>query len=429
MSTCTPNGKRNRRMNWRRILLTSALALFLVAFFAVASVYVFLSGLAPEENGEDNSGLKELPQPEPDARIHVLVMGIDADDVINGGGNSARSDTLFLVTFDPLTKESSVLFLPRDTRVDIPGRNEPEKLAHAHAYGGPERVIETVTNFLDVPIHYYARVDFSAFVGVIDVLGGVTLDVEEYMYYEDPTQNLYIDIPPGIHEMDGETALKFVRYRNGSDIDRIGRQKDFLRALFDEMLQIQTVTKIPALASKVTNHVDTNMPPARIISLSQFASSMSGDDLTIDLLPGRAGYLNGISYWFTDQEEIEELIEALVLGIRRPENEGISVAVYNGGGIPGAASDVARRLERLGYFIAEIGDAEDLGDDRYSQTRVEICPETDPFHGKHMVRVLNVIMSEGESAELYTIREGTIGVDGPVMLAIYVGEDYQGLAR
>ncbi|MFO7941069.1 MAG: LCP family protein [Bacillota bacterium] len=416
---------------WKRLLLGLILALVFVGLFAFTAAYTFLSGLGPGVEEEEALVAMEIPEPEPDSRIHVLILGLDDPQEENGRGNPTRSDTMILGTFDPLTGESSLLSIPRDTRVDIPERPSPEKINHAHAYGGVGRSIETVKDFLDVPIHYYIRVDFRAFREIIDVVGGVTIDVEEDMYYEDPTQDLYIDIPAGTQVMDGETALKYVRYRgkNGSDIARIERQQKFLKSLMEELLRVENVVRIPALAEKVATNVDTNMKPGRIVSLAKAMASVSLDDVSMTMVPGKAGYIDGVSYWMPDEGAIEDLVEGTILGISREDADGLEIAVFNGGGVPGAAEDVSERIENLGYKVVHVGEAPDMGNGRYEETRV--VSRTEGMSDKILVRTLKIILGEDAGVALY--RENgerpAEGETSPGDVQIYVGADYDSIVR
>lgn len=420
------------RPRWQKILIGIALAIVFVGLFTVTAAYTFLSGLGPGVADEETLGAMEIPEPEPDSRIHILVLGLD--DPLGDGAtqNPTRSDTMILATFDPLTREGNLVFIPRDTRVHIPERPTMEKINHAHAYGGVGRAIETVKDFLDVPVHYYVRIDFQAFVEIIDVIGGVEMEVERRMTYEDPTQDLYIDIPAGTHQMDGETALKYVRYRNGSDIDRIGRQKQFLERLLAELFSVANVIRIPALAERISANVDTNMQPSRMVSLARAASGMSQEDFDMHMIPGTADYIGGVSYWLHDDAATRELVEREILGISHSGDHSIKVAVLNGGGIEGAADTLAGRISELGYEVIHVGDAPDMGADRYDESRV--TSYIDGNADKVLVRTLKILMGDDASVSLY--REGgndhdeeSSGESPSEDLRVYVGADFEGLVR
>ena len=414
---------------WKQILFGLLIAIALATLFTATATYTFLSGLGPGVDDEDALVAMEIPEPEPDSRVHILILGLDDPLGQGSSTNPTRSDTMILATFDPLTNQSNLVFIPRDTRVRIPERPSREKINHAHAYGGVGRAIETVKDFLDVPIHYYVRVDFKAFKEIIDVIGGVTIEVSTHMKYEDPTQDLYIDIPPGTHLMDGEMALKFVRYRNGSDIDRIGRQQQFLNSLVSQMLKVENVVRIPSLAERVSANVDTNMQPSRIIGMARSVASLVAEDFDMHMIPGRADYIDGISYWIADEEETRALVEREVLGLVRDSEDPVSVAVYNGGGVSGAAAEVADRIEVLGYEVVRVEDADDIGDSRYEHTRVVSHSSSDA--DEIFVRTLKVLLGEDSEVSLFRgdRQASETGQDSTEDLSLYIGADYQGLVR
>lgn len=417
------SGPGKRVFCWKRVGLLLGIGLALILLFAVTSVYVFLSGLSGE-NGDTIAW--EIPAPEPGERIHVLILGVDAEQPMDGSARvPSRSDTIFLATLDPVTSEANVVFIPRDTWAVIPGRPEPEKIGHAFAHGGAKLAIDSVSLLLNIPVHYYIRVDFPGFAQIIDTIGGVPMDVESDMYYVDPTQDLVIDIPAGNHHMDGETALHYVRFRNGSDIERIDRQKNFLRVVLGELFRVDNVLQLPELARQVSDYVDTNMSPTRMVSFVRSAMSLSGDDVPMAMVPGDASYHQRISYWFPRADETRIMVDTLIRGLVREENAEITVEVLNGGGIPGVARQVAERLRAYGYDVVHVDNAPDMGNEKYESTRVVDRSGDDGVAGQLIVRALRSFMSDESEIELYNGKARPDGDEGdPVMISIYVGADY-----
>src|SRR5690606_32900071 len=142
----------------------------------------------------------------------VLVLGVDRRE-----GDRGRSDTMLLVVpraFGGL----KLLSIPRDTRVELPGRG-PGKINAAYAYDGPQASAEAVARLLDIPAPTPVVVDFQAAAAVVDAMGGITLTVERPMRYRDPYQDLVIDLEPGTQRLDGDRALGFVRFRSDAQGD------------------------------------------------------------------------------------------------------------------------------------------------------------------------------------------------------------------
>lgn len=169
-----------------------------------------------------------------------MIMGVDERD-----DDVGRSDTLMVATLDPKKDHAALMSIPRDTRVKIKGHGW-DKINAAYAYGsakgGPEAgeklTQRTVEDFLGVNMDHYVVINIQAFQKIIDAIGGIDIDVEKRMYYEDPWDDdggLIIDLQPGMQHMDGKTAVTYVRYRDEEgDIGRIKRQQKFMKACMDK---------------------------------------------------------------------------------------------------------------------------------------------------------------------------------------------------
>ncbi|MEG1346199.1 MAG: LCP family protein, partial [Acidaminococcaceae bacterium] len=177
-------------------------------------------------------------------RINVLILGIDDGDSEDFEGPK-RTDAMLVASFDPDHNEVALVSIPRDTRVQIPGRVGLDKINHAHAYGGVLLAKQTVANLLKIPIHYYVLLNWQGFIDVINIIGGVDMYVEDNMNYEDPYADLKIHITKGYQHLDGKLAGEYVRFRSDElgDIGRVQRQQRFLKALASEFFNLTNVIK------------------------------------------------------------------------------------------------------------------------------------------------------------------------------------------
>lgn len=272
---------------------TFSIFLVLMAFLAVtvASYFMFSSGLEKTKR-TGTAGLISAQD-----KINILVMGVDerADDV-------GRSDTMFVVTVDTKTKSVAMLSIPRDTRVRIPG-NGWDKINHAYADGGHKLTQQAVEGLMGITIDHYVLINFSGFQKIVDAIGGVDIDVEKRMYYEDPYDGngLVIDLKPGLQHMDGKTAIKYVRYRDEEgDIGRIQRQQKFIKALFKEVASPSVLTKIPAIIREVSATIKSDMSTTEMLNLAQIVNDAYKQGLKTDMVPGKPAYIDDISYWLPD---------------------------------------------------------------------------------------------------------------------------------
>lgn len=329
--------------------------------------------------------------------LNIMIMGVDrrADDV-------GRSDTLMVLTYNPADKKASLLSLPRDTRVHIE-KNDYDKINHAYAYGGHELTQKTVEAFLNVPMDYYVMIDVHAFEKIVDAVGGVDIDVEKRMYYEDPWDDdggLVIDLYPGKQHMDGKTAIQYVRYRDGEgDIGRINRQQKFMKALMSQVISPSVLPKLPEIIKNVSSAVQTNMPLDMMITLITDLPTIQQNGLNSAMIPGKPAYIEDISYWIPDIAKSRELIaqnmnitldakaqkdtettieqykKSLPKGLKMGDsaddaaeektdktnetaspvkNEDITVLVINSSGINGAGAEVADILKHKGFKISSV---------------------------------------------------------------------------
>ena len=245
----------------------------------------------------ENGGSGPIPQTfwEPwqgTDRVNILVLGVDERESEEGPW---RTDTILILTVDPLTLSAGMLSVPRDLWVPIPGYDQG-RINTAHylgdAYdlpgGGPGLAVETVQHNLGVPIHYYVRLNFRAFVEAIDLIGGLDIYVEEEIDdpeypSSDPLRPYDYDplyIPSGMIHMDGELTLKYARTRHssGGDFDRAARQQQVLRAILETVtaqnLLPVLITQVPQFWETLTGSIATDLTLPEILSLGSLVTEI-----------------------------------------------------------------------------------------------------------------------------------------------------------
>lgn len=414
---------RRSRLVLRVLAITGIVLVFLV-FISGVALYVVLNGLSNPVH------FVNLAEAVPGTRINVLVMGLDAPLDSHGRAvpefnvhraSGSRTDTMMLVSVDPETKEVGILSLPRDSRVIIAGRENEgyDKLAHAHAYGGPDMTVATVSRLLHVPIHYYVRMNSAGAGKIVDLLGGVELYVERDMHYRDTAQNLYINLHEGLQVLNGQDAVGYLRFRGGgSDIDRIERQQKFLRALREELFRLGTITKIPSLVGQVMNLVDTNMTPADMLRFARMAVGMGGVEPKTGILPGDIRTVEDpgrppLSYWVLHPDEVAQEVDRIVWGVDPQANSQITVEVQNGTTVSGLAAQFAEELRRQGYNVASVGDAS-----RRDYQQTEIVDRS--RNQDSLRRVSQAVLRYLPGAKLGRAR----AADGRAEFTVILGQDY-----
>ncbi len=207
------------------------------------------------------AGLFYWQQVEQRGRVNVLMLGIDERP---NEGLDFRSDTMILAGFNPAQREVALLSIPRDLYVTVPDYGE-NRINTAHFFGGPPLAMETVRRQFNIPLHYYVRMNFNGFVSIVDAMGGITVDVAEPLHDENyPTPDYgitTIDIPAGVQQMDGATALIYARSRySTSDFDRSRRQQQIIAAIRDKLAQPRVWLRAPAIFGAALTAIATDIP-------------------------------------------------------------------------------------------------------------------------------------------------------------------------
>ena len=340
------NGDKKNKSSYVKYILILVVVFILSgmvgAFFANALV-----DNKPDYNEDDKKGMLVAND-----KATVMIMGVDerADDV-------GRSDTLMIATLDPDKNQAALLSVPRDTRVKIKGHGF-DKINAAYAYGGRKLTQETIESLLNTHIDHYIKINVHGFTKIIDALGGIDIDVEKRMYYEDPWDDdggLYIDLQPGMQHMDGKTAITYVRYRDEEgDIGRIKRQQNFMKAVMDKLVSPTFIPKLPAIVSAVSDSVETDMSVSEILSFLGTLQDAKDNGLKSEMLPGKPVYIEGISYWVPDISKTRQIL-ANTLGIKI--DQSITTSIHEDNieyeeSIPDNAVEVTEK-ERIKREIAQ----------------------------------------------------------------------------
>lgn len=230
------------------------------------------------------------------SRVNILLLGLDASDTSTSADRQgpARSDTMILVTIDPMTQTIGALSLRRDLLVNIPEGVGEKKINMAYYYGdawnlpdgGPGLAVETVEQFLGVDINYYAQVDFDAFVKVIDDVGGIVVTIDHPMTADWNRNGSPFTIEPGTYTLPGSYALAFARCREGcgDDFGRGENQMQMIKSLRDRVIGFNMlptlIAKAPALYNDVSSGIKTNMSLDQAIQLATLMMQIPKDNMT-----------------------------------------------------------------------------------------------------------------------------------------------------
>ncbi|MHB0912054.1 MAG: LCP family protein [Armatimonadota bacterium] len=320
--------------------------------------------------------------------VRILVIGED-----NTGGNKEKprglSDTIMLVSLDLEANRVTALSVPRDTMVEIPGHGTV-KINAAHVIGGVPLVSQMVEEITGVHPDYYMKTDSEGFKKCVDILGGVEIDVEKNMHYDDNWGHLHINLKKGRQVLSGVDAMGYVRFRHDAmgDITRVERQRKFLMALAKKTLEPGSLPKLPKIVAELNKHVETNLSPKDLLALAKLPEKIDLSTVKTETLPGAPQNIGGASYWIADPERMRELINELFFSRVLP---GLpTVEVLNGSGVSGTAGRVAEALRSRGYEVKGVGNADSFD---YETSRV-VCHRSDLAGVESITDLLGVPVSE-----------------------------------
>lgn len=309
---------RKRRINYARLFL---LVLMVVAA-TMAGVGVYFYKSSPTVHDAVRIMLAGVAKPEEafpgQDGVNILMMGHDVDRDPKGRivDTRGRTDSIILARVDFRDRAVNLLSIPRDTLVCIPGYRGDRRISYANAYGGPELSCRTVFSFLGVQPDYYILVGFDGFKKAIDIAGGLDIDVDKRLDYDDNWGHLHIHLKPGKQRLTGEQAIGFVRYRqskNGdaeSDFVRIKRQQEFFRAVKTRLADPQVMFRAPTILDRIRADMQSDLTPSQIACLAQFIRSLPQSAIRTETLPALAG---GGAFVRPDMQATEKLIRAMFL--------------------------------------------------------------------------------------------------------------------
>lgn len=237
---------------------------------------------------------------------NILLVGTDKPRP-GRKSEEVRSDVLILASCDTGRNRVTMLSIPRDTLVEIPGHGQ-DRINAAYEYGGIALTRLMVEKLTGLPVHRYAAVDFRAFEELVDLLRGVEVEVDKRMYYSDKSQGLLIDLRKGRQTLNGRQALGFVRYRRDpmGDLARVGRQQRLLRAVMEKANKEHLWTKFIPLFSLARRYVRTDLSLIDLYRLRNFLSDLANQaNVSSFTVPG---WFSG-PCWAADQKALAALIE------------------------------------------------------------------------------------------------------------------------
>jgi len=345
------------------------------------------------------------------------------------------TDFIMVVQYNPETKRAVGLSIPRDTKVigSIDG-----KINSAYAKKkNMQDLIDKVTDVTSLKIDNYVLLETKVVAQMVDEIGGITYDVPFDMKYDDNSQNLHINILKGKQTLNGENVVKLLRFRKNNDgtiawgdIQRINLQQDFIEAAIPQILSPKIILKLPELIKLGLSLVKTDLQFDEIIGYVDEIKDFNTANLRMEMLPGEAKYIDGVSYYVADSGETKKLIEEMffndtpgigvgeenlendataetlsrtVVNVEKVEEKKVNksdltIEVLNSTTRNGLAAKVAEKLEKEDYNVAKTGNYKTS--ENKKTTIINRC--TDKTFAEDIKKILgqgNIKNEEKESAE------------------------------
>jgi LCP family protein required for cell wall assembly len=299
----------------KKVVIITVILSVIALILGIVSVSIFNNNFMVKENP-----IQELPKvPQyvdneeeddifttPVVDTNILIVGTDKSEKL--------ADVIIVCRYNPYTNKISLLSIPRDTRVTHKKQNLKINSVYQYGVGTLIEKVETITN-LSIDNNVVFSTD--SFKEVIDILGGVDFDVPQNMKYNDPVQDLHINLKKGFQHLDGEQAEQLIRYRQyaAGDLKRIEVQQKFIKALIEQKFTPSLIPKAPALAKELLATLKTDL---HLSDISPYISNLSNiENISIETytLPGIADYIDDVSYYIQDKDETREVVNNFLNGI------------------------------------------------------------------------------------------------------------------
>ncbi len=391
------NNKKNDKTKKKSKILNKILLLLLITLIVLIGGIVYrtqkngggMTGLLSTLVGHNEETLKNLKP------IQVLLMGVSTD---NGG---KLTDTIIIGTYDPKNQKASLLSIPRDTFVGKkPSAGTGSDKINSLYQKGPEKTLEKVNELTGLDIKYYMVIDNQALIKLVDVIGGVEFEVPYVpggMVYDDTSQDLHINLQPGLQKLDGNKAEQLLRFRKnndnktypaeygGDDYGRMRTQREFMVETLKQTVKAKNILKIKDIIDIAYEYVETNLSVATIKDYVPYAINLDISSIQSVVLPGGSyGPTTTPSYplWFfvADKKETSKLIDELygeedeVSGsnatdgtnnsnsnnastneittqVSKKEASDIKIELINGSGSAESLAKAKKALEKIGYRV------------------------------------------------------------------------------
>lgn len=386
--------KKKKMKTWKKVLIVILLLLLAFAGWFTYRTYKNgwgLSGMLATVVGHDENTKKNLPE------LKVLLLGVSTDL------DSELTDTIMVASYNPKEQKASLLSIPRDTYI---GKNKNkatgfDKINSVYnIHRKPEDTLKAVNDLTGLDIQYYVVVKTEALIKLVDAIGGVTFNVPIDMKYDDPTQDLHINLKAGEQVIDGDKAEQLLRFRHSNpdkngvmttypeeygdnDTGRMRTQREFITATLKQTLKPENIFKIGEILDIANQNVETNLEIGYLKDYVPYAVEFNTENLQTDTVPGVNDKANSLWFFFPNEKEMNAIIQKLFFsqtqegedanttntsntssnttststsaGSQTKSKADIKIEVLNGSGSKAKLEKAVETLKTAGYNVSKTG--------------------------------------------------------------------------
>ena len=391
-------------------------------------------GILATMMGHDQETLKEMEE------LRILLLGVSKDI------DSELTDTIMVASYNPKNQTATLLSIPRDTFI---GKNKTSADSYdkinALYQKGADKTLKAVNDITGLGIKYYAVIDNQALIDTVDAIGGVDFEVPIKMKYDDPTQDLHIDLEPGMQRINGEKAEQLLRFRhnnNGSsysaeygdnDVGRMRTQREFIMETVRQTLQLKNIIKLGELMDIVYKNVDTNIKLSDVKDYLPYAIDFNTENIKTGVLPGEPAMINKLYFFEHNKTQTEKLIQELFYStnettsdessakenntttssttkVPTSETSKIKIELLNGSGDSKVLTEVTNLLKKKGYNVYKTGTAA-------TNSKTTIINNADVKE--------SILTNVKELLKTGTISSSATSSDSKADVTIIIGKDYK----
>lgn len=365
--TDTIHFKPAKKHGWKRKLGFAAITLT-ASLFILISGFAYIYKITPPDTTlpfRDTINLFIKPGEaafQGNRTLNILCLGIDHNYDEKGMpfSSGARSDTVFVISVDSNGEQVNMLSIPRDTWVNIPGYGF-EKINAAYALGDISLAKKVIGNFLGVEMDHYVVIRVKAAEELVNALGGLEIDVEKDMDYDDNWGNLHVHLRKGPQVLSGKDAVGYARFRYDEEGDwgRMRRQQQVINTVIKEVKKPANLTKLDKIGKIIHENVDTDLTAAQIVDLARLYKDFDRSRMKSGIIKGDDAFSSaGASIIIPYEDEKMDLVKKLLVRDGTVIPSQIKIGVLNGSKTEGLAGQLADILESRGYTVTRVADAD-----------------------------------------------------------------------